>query len=243
MNKYLEQLVDLSSIDKEIDSFEPKISAANKPLRDLKHKIERLEADLARFDEDIKDIKKQQSDNDAQIADSAAKLAEFGKKMLLLKSEREVNALKLEEDITKERLEAANTEIARLDKALDAKESDKKECEASRDKEKSALDGLTSETNAKVAELEKARNAVSERKNALVGDMNQKILTFYQKIRKWAKNTAVVPVRKQACYGCFMKIYDKTYMAILKGDEIVTCPHCGRILYKEPENKDKKASA
>ena len=43
----------------------------------------------------------------------------------------------------------------------------------------------------------------------------------------------MVPVRKQACYGCFMRVNDKTYASVLKQDDIVTCPHCGRILYKE----------
>ena len=85
--------------------------------------------------------------------------------------------------------------------------------------------------------IEKDRMKVCDKKAKLVDDINQKVLTFYQKIRKWAKNTAVVPVKKQACYGCFMKIYDKTYLSILKGEEIVTCPHCGRILYKESEEE------
>jgi uncharacterized protein len=65
--------------------------------------------------------------------------------------------------------------------------------------------------------------------------MNQKGLSFYQKIRRWAKNTTAVPVRKQACYGCFLAINDKTYSDVIKGEEITTCPHCGRILYIEPE--------
>ncbi|MEE6591681.1 hypothetical protein VWN77_10245, partial [Campylobacter coli] len=42
---------------------------------------------------------------------------------------------------------------------------------------------------------------------------------FYEKIRKCAKNTAVVPVKKQACYGCFMKIYYNTYLSVIKGEE------------------------
>ena len=40
-----------------------------------------------------------------------------------------------------------------------------------------------------------------------------------------------MPVRKHACYGCFLKINDKTYSDVLRAEEIVTCPHCGRILY------------
>jgi predicted nucleic acid-binding Zn-ribbon protein len=30
-----------------------------------------------------------------------------------------------------------------------------------------------------------------------------------------------------------MKLNDKTYAEVIKGEEIVNCPHCGRILYIE----------
>jgi predicted nucleic acid-binding Zn-ribbon protein len=66
--------------------------------------------------------------------------------------------------------------------------------------------------------------------------MNQKGLSFYQKIRRWAKNTTAVAVRNQACMGCYMAINDKTYSEVIKGEEIVTCPHCGRLLYLEPQD-------
>jgi hypothetical protein len=52
------------------------------------------------------------------------------------------------------------------------------------------------------------------------------------------KDSAVVPVKKQACYGCHMKINDKTYAEVIKAEEIVNCPHCGRILYKEDEAQE-----
>ena len=64
---------------------------------------------------------------------------------------------------------------------------------------------------------------------------DNKILTFYEKIKRWAKDSAVVPVKKQACYGCHMKINDKTYAEVIKAEEIINCPHCGRILYKDNE--------
>ena len=36
----------------------------------------------------------------------------------------------------------------------------------------------------------------------------------------------------------FIKINDKTYAEVLKGEEIVNCLHCGRILYKGEEETD-----
>lgn len=44
----------------------------------------------------------------------------------VVKTEKEANALKIEEDIAKEQLDAANDEIVRLDKILENKETYKK---------------------------------------------------------------------------------------------------------------------
>lgn len=123
--------------------------------------------------------------------------------------------------------------MIRLEKILDAKENSKKEFLEEKEKQEEALVEINTQIRKEMEVLEKERMGVYDKKSKLVSEMNQKVLTFYEKIRKWAKNTAVVPVKKQACYGCFMKIYDKTYLAIARGEEIVTCPHCGRILYKE----------
>ena len=88
-------------------------------------------------------------------------------------------------------------------------------------------------------EVQKIKNAQQEiflQKEALVGKMDQKIISFYEKIRKWAKNTSVVPVTRQACGGCFIRLNDKIYSNVIRSDDITTCPHCGRILYNPVEN-------
>ena len=98
------------------------------------------------------------------------------------------------------------------------------------------LEEIEKKSGIEVTKLEDEENKIKIQREILTKDMNPKILSFYDKIRKWAKNTAVVPVKKQACYGCFMKLNDKTYNLVIRSDDIVTCPHCGRILYKEIED-------
>ena len=235
MNKYLEQLVLLSKIDQEVDSFDPKIESINKTLKDAEAKIKKIDTELSNYDTEIKDIQNQKSQNNTHISEFSAKIKELSKKSAAIKTEKEANALKIEEDIAREQLDAANDEIIRLDKILENKEIHKKELKSEKAKQEQSLDEIKANIKTEMESLEKERMGVYDKKTKLVSQMNQKVLSFYEKIRKWAKNTAVVPVRKQACYGCFMKIYDKTYISIIKGEEIVTCPHCGRILYKEQD--------
>ncbi|ECL0961298.1 hypothetical protein FR551_01460 [Campylobacter coli] len=238
MNKYLEQLVLLSKIDQEIDSFEPKMESISKTLKDAENKIAKFNVELNNLENEIQDVENQKVQNNAHISEFSAKIKELSKKSGSVKTEKEANALKIEEDIAKEQLDAANDEIVRLDKILENKELFKKELLEERAKEEQNLDEIRVSISSQMDGLEKERMNVYTKKTKLVAEMNQKVLSFYEKIRKWAKNTAVVPVKKQACYGCFMKIYDKTYLSVIKGEEIITCPHCGRILYKEQEDQN-----
>ncbi|MBZ7935551.1 zinc ribbon domain-containing protein [Campylobacter sp. B0100352/1] len=237
MNKHLEQLVLLSKIDQEIDSFEPRIDSIAKNLKDAENKISQINTQISDLELEIEDVKNQKNQNNLHISEFSAKIKELGKKSGSVKTEKEANALKIEEDIAKEQLDSANDEIIRLDKILENKELFKKELLEKKAKEEQDIETIKASIKTQMEALEKERMDVYAKKTKLVADINLKVLSFYEKIRKWAKNTAVVAVKKQACYGCFMKIYDKTYLSVIKGEEIITCPHCGRILYKEQEDK------
>ncbi|OCX42218.1 hypothetical protein A7X81_03240 [Campylobacter ornithocola] len=235
MNKYLEQLITLSQIDKELDGFTNKVEDATKDLKEKRNLLDKTEEEIAGFEKDIKDIENQKIQNSNHIAEFGVKIKEIAKKSAAVKTEKEANALKIEEDIAKEQLDAANEEIERLDKILENKEKFIQELQAKRTELENEVDQIDAQTKAVLVDIEKDRLQIYDKKVKLMSETNQKVLTFYEKIRKWAGNSAVVPVKKHACYGCFMRIYDKTYLAVLKGDEIITCPHCGRILYKERE--------
>ena len=235
MNKYLQQLVELSDLDKQIDGFIPRIQDIEKAYKNIEEECETITVNIERLDEEVSDLKSQKSGTNAHIAEFSAKIKDVAKKSSSAKSEKEIKALSLEEDIAKEQLEAANEEIARLEKLIDSKNSQKDELGAKKAELEENLKNIKSKTLSELENIEKERKEVYAKKDKLIATMNQKILAFYEKIRKWAHNTAIVPVKKQACYGCFMQINDKTFSAVIKGEDIVTCPHCGRILYKQEQ--------
>lgn len=235
MNKYLEQLINLSKIDKEIDAFGPRIEAVEKKLKSALEKEDEIKAKIEIFQAEITEAKLKKSKNELHLADLADKLNELSKKSSLVKTDKEIKALQLEEEIAKEQCEFANEEIERLDNVIESKNLDIKEATEKLEEVSKETEEIRTSIEEQMKEIEEQRAHVYEQKQKLISEMSQKILSFYEKIRKWAGNTTVVPVKKQACYGCFMKINDKTYSAVLRQDDIVTCPHCGRILYKESE--------
>lgn len=235
MNKYLEQLIALSKLDKEIDDFAPRIAKIEKMLKLSLEKEKEFKLQAEALTTDIAEAKLKKGKNEAHLAELSAKLKDITKKSALVKTAKEIKALQLEEEISKEQCDFANDEIGRLEKIIELKQSNIALLEEKIVEVQKESEGIKSSIDAQIQVIEEERKRVYQAKEELLSQMSQKILTFYEKIRKWAGNSTVVPVKKQACYGCFMRINDKTYAGVMKQDDIVTCPHCGRILYKEIE--------
>lgn len=238
MNKYLQDLVKLSKFDSSISMFEPKIETEKAKLSTFIEIAESIKASINETYAQIDDVKSKRTKNNIHLAELKTKLDEISRKNNEISNEKELKALQLEEEIAKEQISFANEEIIRLDAIAEAKEEELKELQAKLAEEEESIKEIQIAVDDSIDAINQERNVVYQSRSELLEKFDNKILTFYEKIRRWAKDSAVVPVKKQACYGCFMKINDKTYAEVIKSEEIINCPHCGRILYKEDETEE-----
>ncbi len=237
MNKHLQQLIDLSFVDRDIDAFEPQIEEANSNYEAALAKTKSIDSDIENLTNEIKEEELKKSKNELHLAELSQKLEDNSKKSAEIKTEREMKSLQLEEEIAKEQVTFANEEIQRLDKIIEVKKEQIEVANTSLTELTASLTNVKSDVDAKLATINKERQAEFIKKEKLLGTVNQKGLAFYQKIRRWAKNSTVVPVEEQACMGCHMVIGDKVFSDVIRADDITTCPHCGRILYVKPNEE------
>jgi len=233
MNQHIQQLIDLSKIDKEIDAFEPQIEEANYNYEAALAKTDSIKSDIENLSSEIKDEELKKSKNEIHLQELSQKLEDNQKKTGEVKTEREMKSLQLEEEIAKEQVTFANEEIQRLEKIIELKQEQIEAAKISLEELSANLETVKADVDEKLTAINADRQKVFVAKEKLLGKINQKGLAFYQKIRRWAKNTTVVPVEEQACMGCHMTIGDKIFSDVIKGEEITTCPHCGRILHVE----------
>ncbi len=241
MNKHLKELIELSKLDKAIDDFTPLIETAQKKLarrvtkrddvlkriKTLDEVMEKANSSATAYEEQIKSL-------DIQLTNNQSKERE-------IKTDREMQALSIETSLIKEKLTHANEEIERQEKIVASKEEELVELEKELGDATKELDEISKEVNAKLASIDSDKGKLFNEREESTMAIDMKILSFYEKIRVWAKNTAVVPVKKQACYGCYMKLNESTYATVIKSEEIITCPHCGRIMYIEPQTEELEA--
>jgi predicted nucleic acid-binding Zn-ribbon protein len=73
-----------------------------------------------------------------------------------------------------------------------------------------------------------------QQRQSMVRELDGSLVRQYERMRRSRiKANAVVPVAKGVCQGCFMVITKSLLAELVNGDSLVTCEHCGRILYLE----------
>lgn len=237
MNKHLTELIELATVDREIDSYNPQIEAADKKVAKVQKKIDAAQEELDALNSAIAENENKVKSFEEQLAMLQDQISLNAKKAKEISTEKEMKALSLEEDIAKEKMTFANEEIGRLQGINETKASLLDEANKTLKGLEEELAKVNEEVLVQKKEIEESKSGLFVKREELSRNLEQKVLSFYEKIRIWAGNTAVVPVKKQACYGCYMKLNDKTYAEVIKAEEIVNCPHCGRILYIERETE------
>lgn len=238
MNKHLNELIELAKNDQAIDSYTPQLEAADKKVARVQKKVDAAQAELDELTTAITDNEEKVKGFEEQLTLLNEQLTSNAKKLKEISTEKEMKALSLEEDIAKEKMTFANEEIERLQGINETKTALLDEASEKVNTLTADFDTINKEVSAEKAVIDKSKGELFVKREELSRNLEQKVLSFYEKIRIWAGNTAVVPVKKQACYGCYMKLNDKTYSEVIKADEICNCPHCGRILYIEPVTEE-----
>ena len=237
MNSDVLNLIKISEIDKKASAKEPQIAAIEEELESKVRELNNLEWDIEEIRNDIKKSRLEIANSELSIAENNEKIAQLDVKMANAKSERELRALDAESGISKEKITFANQIIAELEAKID----NFKEKENEIADKMNALSELIKETrisvNERVGVIEKELKSIFDEKEVIAKHIDNKIIVFYEKIRKWAKDTSIVPIKKQACSGCFIRINDRIFVDLINADAITTCPHCGRILYLDKNDE------
>jgi len=241
LNKHLEELIELSKLDKAIDDFTPLIETAQKKVARRAEKRDNILKNIAELNDIIEKANSAVISYEEQIKALNEQLIAGDAKSDLIKTEKEMKALSMESELAKEKLTHANAEIERQQIIVEAKAEEIEAAQVELEAATEEFNKISTEVNAKLASIEEDKGKLFGERETKTMAIDMKILSFYEKIRIWARNTAVVPIKKQACYGCYMKLNESTYASVIKSEEIITCPHCGRIVYLEPQTAESDA--
>ena len=229
----IEQLVVLQKVDSEMITLERILEEAPKQLQSLLEKRQYLEQQQAVIQEKIDVLMEQKGRIEGEIENDAQKVKKSKNKLMMVENTKEYHAMMREMD-TMEKMNRMREEersnlladLSDLEGRKDALQKDIDALSETISAQQANLDQELSEKRARLAELDKDKKKASEAVPA-------PILTRYNFIRDRIPNPVIVPVSEGVCKGCHVVIPPQTFIDLQKGEQILSCPNCLRIIFWE----------
>ncbi|MFC1530184.1 zinc ribbon domain-containing protein [Gemmatimonadota bacterium] len=79
---------------------------------------------------------------------------------------------------------------------------------------------------------------IRSERDALTVHLDDGLKRIYNRVKEGKQGTAVVPVVRGACGGCYNRIPPQTITEIRRAERPITCENCGRIMLWFGEEED-----
>jgi predicted nucleic acid-binding Zn-ribbon protein len=234
----LVRLFELQNIDKAILERE-------RMIQEIPQRMEKLEAELAKRTEELEEVQQRLTEDhnrelaiDRMLQETKMKITRHKKQLMIVKTNKEYAALLKEistEEASIERLEEEMLEI--LDEK-EGKEAEQREVEDELRKMQQRFDRDKKALEEKRELFEREIGQKQEEREQLASEVDKQLLKRYEKIRSARDGIAVAQIQGENCGGCFTTIPPQVINEAKRGDKILTCESCGRMLFYNGKGGD-----
>ena len=238
MNEDIQQLTELQVIDQEIAMFDAAISSEVEAVAKSEKIFDERQAAIKELKEKIEAAEAKQRELEAEVSDEMNRIKERQSKMMQVQTNREYQSLLKEIEDNKKSTKEKEEEIVRIIESIEANSTIMAEKENLTLEEKEVWDEESGKAKKKAAKIERKKAKFVTKRNGMAKTVNPSILRKYDLLRDRRNGKAVVGVIKGVCQGCFMSIPPQHYNNILKGDQMLNCPTCQRILFHDPASTE-----
>lgn len=180
---------------------------------------------------------------DEEIRKCAERIQKDEKRIGGIKNDKELNALNKEIVSANKSRRQHEEEKNKINAKLDEKKAALGVTEAALSEKTSLLSQLNAEIPAKKNSWETVRTQNTALKEAEKALLDPQIYKKYETIRAKRGGIGLAKVIDETCHGCFMHIPPQVFIILKRGvTELMTCPHCHRILYVEAEPSTRQSA-
>ena len=201
----------------EVDDLEDEVAG-------LSTRLEKLKGDLDSIDDQVKEKK-----NAIDAHKTAIK--KYLEQQKNVRNNREFNSLTKEVEFQELEIQLAEKQIKELKASIDHKKEVVGGTKERLDGKQTHLKHKKAELSDIMSETEKEEKFLSNKSAELRGQIEERLLAAYDRIRNSVRNgLAVVSIERGASAGSFFTIPPQTQMEIAARKKIITDEHSGRIL-------------
>ena len=244
MRAELEKLIDLQKMDTNIRRLKQKVETAEQRRADIEQEFEQHAFSIREIQNKRDSLQAARADLEKQIAENKTYLERADRNLKHAQNQKEYETAMRETDALQKQIAAFETQV--LEKMTGTEEVEK-ELE-SRAEEISTIDAKR-ETALKEFERELSTNqkefeADTKKREEVFTTLPPQLASVYNRMAQRSRDgIAVAAVVNGSCSACFMSLRPQMQVEVKRGDQIITCESCTRILYMPRPEETSEAAA
>lgn len=237
MNKDLSQLILLQNLDVEIKQLQEEIAAL--PLRqaELEEQFAASVAEYLALKGELDDAQTRKRGLEDDLEVEQQKHQKFKNDLMKATNEREYTTAVREIDVTRKAISAMETETLKLMEQIEQLESRVNERTPEMEVRRQEVDQMLSELRARVIADQSRVEELWQQRPSLLEALSSDARSNYDRLSRMRSGLALAEARDYSCQACRMSIRPQVFNDIRRGEMIITCENCGRILYFNAESQ------
>ena len=232
MKAELEKLINLQKTDTNIRRLKRSLETAEQRRAGLEQEFEQHAFSIREIQNRRDSLNAERAGLEKQIAENKTYLERADRNLKHAQNQKEYETAMRETDALQKQIAALETQT--LEKITAAEEVDKEL--ADRAEEINSLDTKREAALAEFdTEIEADRTELAgelEKRNEVFVTLPDRLASVYDRLAQRGRDgIAVAEVVNGSCSACFMSLRPQMQLEVKRGDQIITCESCTRILY------------
>jgi uncharacterized protein len=231
MNEQLTLLIELQEIDGRLRGLQEQKDRIPGQLAEIEQRIQANRAGLDNARAASEAAQKAKRDRDRDLEEGGTKVEKLKGRSSEIKTNKEYTALLKEIETAEQENKVIEDDILRLMEGIDAAAAEIQAAQtraaeegAAADAERKQLMESAAVVAGGIAEAERARSV-------LLPQIDEEVAAEYLRLVGPKGGKVVVETRNESCSGCYMSIPPQLFVNVKKNEQLLSCPHCHRILY------------
>jgi predicted nucleic acid-binding Zn-ribbon protein len=233
MKDSIKLLLALQERDLEIDRLNAELSAVPGKIVGIKTDISSAKTALEDAKKDVTALLMSKKQKELDLETQEGSIRKHSTELNAVKTNEAYRALLGEIEKAKQSQSTLEDQILQTMEQIDLANKTWREKETNYKANESGLLKQISDWEAKQAELmQTLAGKQTERKTAFEV-LPKDLAAQYDKLRKGKRGAAIAPIRNEQCSGCHMKVSQNLINEVRRGQKMMTCESCSRIVYLE----------
>ena len=232
MKDTIKLLLGLQERDLELDRLKAELAAIPAKIVGLKGEIQAAKAALEEAKKEMTQMQLAKKQKELDLEGQENSIRKHSTELNSIKTNEAYRALMGEIDKAKEEKSALEDQILQIMEQLDQATRVWKEKEAGSKSHEADVLKQISDWEAKQKELEQSLAGKQAEREQAFAALPKNLGDQYNQLRSGKRTgAAVVPIRSEQCSGCHMKVSQNLINEVRRGQKLMTCESCSRIVY------------